>query len=131
MRQAWDLSYLYLQSYLRRHLYAGTLLVGLILLALPSYVSAFSMGLDSFERVAKDFGITLISVYALVIVLLRLDHRCTRPTNEGPLSDSGSTGFSRSVPLGAPVGASPVPRGKLGRLVGGVDARFGLKDWAN
>ena len=96
MRQAWDLSYLYLQSYLRRHLYAGTLLVGLILLALPSYVSAFSMGLDSFERVAKDFGITLISVYALVIVLLL-----------------GSTTAARDLQTRAlyPILARPVSRG--------------------
>lgn len=70
MKQAWDLSYLYLLGHLRRHVYAGAILVGLVLLALPSYVSAFSLGTNSFVRVSKDFGLTLIGFYGILMAIL-------------------------------------------------------------
>lgn len=70
MKQVWDLSYLYLLGHLRRHVYAGSFLVGLVLLALPSYVSAFSLGINSFERVSKDFGLTMIGFYSALLVVL-------------------------------------------------------------
>ncbi len=70
MKQAWDLSYLYLLGHLRRHVYAGSLLTALLLFGLPTYVDAFSLGMNSFERVSKEFGITLIGFYGVVMALL-------------------------------------------------------------
>ena len=96
MKQAWDLSYLYLLGHLRRHVYAGSLLTALLLFGLPSYVEAFSLGTNSFERVSKEFGITLIGFYAIAIAIVL-----------------GSTTVARDLQTRAlyPILARPISRG--------------------
>lgn len=59
------LAKLYLMEQIRRQAHLITLFLGVILLMLPAYVNAFSLGLSAFERVAKDFGLTLINFYAV------------------------------------------------------------------
>lgn len=64
------LSRLYLLGSLRRQMHLAALLVALALLFLPSYVNAFSLGLNGFERVAKDFGLTGMSMFSVAMAVL-------------------------------------------------------------
>jgi ABC-type transport system involved in multi-copper enzyme maturation permease subunit len=70
MRLAVELSWLYLLAGLRRKVHMATLFVGLLLLALPSYINAFSLGVNAFERVSKDFGLTLIGLFGVGMAIL-------------------------------------------------------------
>ncbi len=63
------LSKLYLLEQIRRQVHLVTLFLAVILLMLPAYVNSFSLGLSAFERVAKDFGLTLISFYAVAMAI--------------------------------------------------------------
>lgn len=65
-----SLSWLYLLGSLRRQAHLTTLFLGAILFLLPSYVNSFSLGVDAFERVAKDFGLILIGYFAVGMALL-------------------------------------------------------------
>lgn len=54
----------------RRQVHLATLFVAGILLVLPAYVNAFSLGVGAFERIAKDFGLTLIAYYGVSMAIL-------------------------------------------------------------
>jgi ABC-type transport system involved in multi-copper enzyme maturation permease subunit len=54
---------------IRRQVHLLTLFFGFLLLILPAYINTFSLGLDGFERVSKDFGLTLISYYGLAMAV--------------------------------------------------------------
>jgi Cu-processing system permease protein len=90
------LARLYLLGNLRRQVHLGTLLLAAILFVLPHYVNAFSLGLNAFERVAKDFGISLISFFGVAMAIML-----------------GSTSVPRDVTSRAlyPVLARPLSRG--------------------
>jgi len=85
---------LYLTGILRRQLHLATLLLAILLLILPAYVDAFSMGLHSFERVAKEFGLTAISYFAVAMAIMLgctsipadLESRALYPILARPLS---------------------------------------------
>lgn len=70
MRAVLELARLQLLENLRRQVHLVTLGMAFVMLMLPAYVNAFSMGLEGFERVAKDFGLTLINYYAIGMALL-------------------------------------------------------------
>lgn len=70
MRQVLWLSRLYLLGNLRRQIPLATVALALVLLFLPSYVEAFSLGLSSFERVAKDFGLSAVTYFAVGLAVL-------------------------------------------------------------
>lgn len=54
----------------RRQLYVVPLAVGIVMLALPAYVNAFSMGLAAFSLVTRDFALGLLSWFGLAVALL-------------------------------------------------------------
>lgn len=54
----------------RRQVHLITLFMAAAMLMLPAYVNAFSMGLQAFQLVTKDFGLTLISYYGVAMALL-------------------------------------------------------------
>lgn len=70
MSHVYALSKLYFLGSLRRQAHLSTLFLGAILLVLPAYVNAFSLGVSAFERVSKDFGITLITYFGVGLTLL-------------------------------------------------------------
>lgn len=70
MRQALRLSKLYLLGSLRRQVHLGTILVAILLLLLPSYVNTFSLGLGAYQRVSKDFGLTIITLFGVAMAIL-------------------------------------------------------------
>lgn len=94
MRQALHLSRLYLTSQLRRQLHLATLVLALVLALLPTYVEAFSMGTNAFERVSKDFGITMITYFSVGLAILLgstslrrdLESRAVAPLLARPIS---------------------------------------------
>lgn len=96
MRQALALSRLYLVGHLRRQIHLATFMLAALLLLLPSYVDAFSLGLHSFERVAKEFGLTAIAYFGVGMAIL-----------------VGSTSIAKDLETRAiyPVLARPVSRG--------------------
>ena len=55
---------------IRRQVHLVTLFMAAAMLILPAYVNAFSMGLQAFELVTKDFGLTIISYYGVAMALL-------------------------------------------------------------
>lgn len=55
---------------IRQQIHLITLFLGVILLMLPAYVNSFSLGVNAFERVAKDFGLTLISFYGVAMAVM-------------------------------------------------------------
>ncbi len=55
---------------IRRQVHLVTLFMAAGMLILPAYVNAFSMGLQAFGLVTKDFGLTAISYYGLAMALL-------------------------------------------------------------
>lgn len=65
-----DLARLYFLGNIRRQVHLATLFLGGLLLMLPAYVNAFSLGISAFERVSKDFGITLISYFGVGMAIL-------------------------------------------------------------
>ncbi|MBN9420246.1 MAG: hypothetical protein J0I12_32650 [Candidatus Eremiobacteraeota bacterium] len=54
----------------RRQVHLVTLFMAAAMLMLPGYVNAFSMGLQAFALVTKDFGLTMISYYGIAMALL-------------------------------------------------------------
>ncbi len=96
-RIIFHLSRLYLLSSIRRQVHLATLFLAVVLFMLPAYVNAFSLGLDAFERVAKDFGLSLINLFALGMALLLgstsipqdLDSRAIYPILARPVSRWG------------------------------------------
>ena len=70
MRQVLLLTQLYLLGSIRRQAHLATLFLGVILLMLPAYVNAFSLGVNAFERVSKDFGLTLIAYFGIAMTIL-------------------------------------------------------------
>lgn len=70
MRNVLALSRLYFLGSLRRQAHLATLFLGVVLLMMPAYINAFSLGVNAFERVSKDFGITLISYFGAAMTIL-------------------------------------------------------------
>lgn len=64
------LARLYLLGSLRRQAHLTTLFLGAVLFLLPSYVNSFSLGVEAFERVAKDFGLIVIGYFTVGMALL-------------------------------------------------------------
>ena len=109
MRNALPLSRLFLLGSLRRQAHVATVVLGVVLLCLPSYVSAFSLGINAFERVSKDFGLTMIGLFGAGMAVML-----------------GSTSLPRDLESRAiyPLLARPVSRG--GYLMGHFLALAGL-----
>lgn len=70
MKALASLTKLYFLGNVRRQAHLATLFLGVILLMLPAYVNAFSLGINAFERVSKDFGLTLINYFAIAMSIL-------------------------------------------------------------
>lgn len=70
MKSLLAIAWLQLQENLRRQVHLVTLFMAFAMLMLPAYVNAFSMGLQAFELVAKDFGLTLLSYYGVGMALM-------------------------------------------------------------
>lgn len=70
MTTTFHLAKLYLLSSVRRQIHLSTLFMAVILLMLPAYVNSFSLGLAAFDRVAKDFGLTLIGYFGVVMAIM-------------------------------------------------------------
>ena len=70
MRQVLLLTKLYFLGSVRRQAHLATLFLGVILLMLPAYINAFSLGINAFERVSKDFGLTLIGYFGVAMTIL-------------------------------------------------------------
>lgn len=63
------LARIYVVEQVRRQVPTLTMFLAVVLLALPTYVNNFTLGLSSFERVAQDFGLTLISLYGVTMAI--------------------------------------------------------------
>lgn len=70
MRAILALTQLYFLGNVRRQVHLATLFLGVILLMLPAYINAFSLGVNAFERVSKDFGLTLINYFGVGMAIL-------------------------------------------------------------
>ena len=64
------IAYLSWVESVRRRFFWISLAMSLFLLLLPAYVNAFSMGLQAFEVVAKEFGLTLMGLFSTSLALL-------------------------------------------------------------
>ena len=54
---------------IRRQVHLITLFVGVGLLMLPPYINTLAMGLNAFERVSKDFGLTVVAYFGIAMAL--------------------------------------------------------------
>lgn len=70
MKRTLVLAKLFFLGCLRRQAHLATLFLAVILLMLPAYVNSFSLGMNAFERVSKDFGLTLITYFTVGMTLL-------------------------------------------------------------
>lgn len=70
MRGLLSLTWLYLLGSIRRQVHLATLFLGVILLMLPAYINAFSLGVNAFERVSKDFALTLVTYFGVGMAIL-------------------------------------------------------------
>ena len=70
MRSLYCLTKLYVLGSVRRQVHLATLFLGVILLMLPAYVNAFSLGVNAFERVSKDFALTLVNYFGVGMAIL-------------------------------------------------------------
>ena len=70
MSRTMALAKLYFLGSMRRQAHLATLFLAVVLLMLPAYVNTFSLGLNAFERVSKDFGLTLITYFSVGMTLL-------------------------------------------------------------
>ena len=61
---------LYLLGCFRQQIHLCTLFLSVLLFLLPAYINAFSLGMDMFEQVTTDFGLTLIGYFLLGLGLL-------------------------------------------------------------
>jgi Cu-processing system permease protein len=57
------LTRLYLLASLRKQVHLATLVMAALLLLLPAYINTLSLGREVLQRVATDFGLTLISYF--------------------------------------------------------------------
>lgn len=101
MSQMLVLSRLYLLGSLRRQAHLAAGLVALALLFLPSYVNAFSLGLHGFERVAKDFGLTLMGLFSVAMAVLLGSTTVQRDLTSRALYPVLARPLSRGAYLGA------------------------------
>jgi ABC-type transport system involved in multi-copper enzyme maturation permease subunit len=69
MRKILEIARLQMWENLRRQMHLITLFVAFLLLMLPSYVNAFSMGQAGFNRVAKDAGLAVIEYFGVAFAL--------------------------------------------------------------
>jgi ABC-type transport system involved in multi-copper enzyme maturation permease subunit len=91
------LTRLYLLGSLRRQVHLATLFLGLVLFIMPAYVNAFSLGGSVFERVSKDFGLTLIAYFAIAMAVVLgstsvpsdVEARSVYPVLARPISRAG------------------------------------------
>lgn len=70
MKPVISLARLYFLGSIRNQVHLATLFLAVLLLMLPSYINAFSLGLNAFERVAKDFGLTLINYFGVGMAIV-------------------------------------------------------------
>ena len=70
MATIFRLSRLYFLGKVRQQVHLATLFLGVILFMLPAYVNAFSLGVHAFERISKDFGLTLIQYFGMGLSIL-------------------------------------------------------------
>lgn len=70
MMEVYYLTQLYFLGSVRRQVHLATLFLGVLLLMLPAYINAFSLGINAFERVSKDFGLTLIAYFGVAMAIL-------------------------------------------------------------
>ena len=70
MKSILEIARLQLLENLRRQVHLVTVFMAFLMLTLPAYVNAFSMGLQAFELVTKDFGLTLLSYYGVAMSLM-------------------------------------------------------------
>lgn len=97
MKTVFYLAKLYLLSNVRRQIHLATLFMAVILLMLPAYVNSFSLGLAAFDRVAKDFGLTAIGYFGVVMAIMlgstsvpkELETRALYPILARPVSRGG------------------------------------------
>lgn len=97
MRVTLYLAKLYLLGSVRRQVHLATLFMAVILLMLPAYINSFSLGVDAFDRVAKDFGLTIISYFSVVMAIMlgsssvpkELETRSLYPILARPISRGG------------------------------------------
>lgn len=97
MKASFDLSWLYVLGGIRRQTHVATLILAVLLVALPTYVSAFSLGTNAYERVTKDFGLTLIGLFGVGMAVLigstslarDLESRSIYPILARPIRRSG------------------------------------------
>ena len=54
---------------IRRQVHLVTLFLFFILMAVPSYVNAFAVGHDGFQRISKDLGLTIIGYFGVLYAL--------------------------------------------------------------
>ncbi len=97
MKAIFQLCRLYLLGNLRRQAHLATLFLSVILFMLPAYVNALSLGLNAFQRVATDFGLTIIAYYAVGLAIFLgstaiprdLESRSLYPILARPISRGG------------------------------------------
>ena len=97
MKTVLALAQLYLKGSLRRQVHLATLFLAFVLLILPAYVNAFSVGPEAFETISKDFGLTLIGYFIVGMGLMLgsttvpsdLEARSVYPVLARPLSRAG------------------------------------------
>lgn len=86
------LARLYITESVRRQLHLITLFLAALMLVLPTLFNAF--GMTGFDRVTKDVGLTLLSLYAVGMALFLgstalpgdLEHRTLHPVLARPIS---------------------------------------------
>lgn len=97
MKAVWPLAQLYIKGSLRRQVHLATLFLAFVLVMLPAYVNAFSVGPEAFEIISKDFGLTLIGYFIVGMGLMLgsttvpndLEARSVYPVLARPLSRAG------------------------------------------
>lgn len=97
MKTVLPLAQLYLKGCLRQQVHLATLFLAFLLLMLPAYVNAFSVGPEAFETISKDFGLTLIGYFIVGMGLMLgsttvpndLEARSVYPVLARPLSRAG------------------------------------------
>ena len=60
---------LYLLGSLRRQSHLATLFLAVILFMLPAYINAFSLGVETFSIVSKDFGLIVIGYFSIGLAI--------------------------------------------------------------
>ena len=97
MSQIYDMTKLYFLGSMRRQVHLATLFLGVLLFMLPAYINAFSLGINAFERVSKDFGLTMINYFGVGMAILLassaipkdIENRSLYPILARPVNRSG------------------------------------------